>query len=260
MQRIFNKLERYFGSWIVGIMNPDKGLWSVAPSCNQIGYLKAMNARGYHIFMKPEDERRFLLLDDIPENRLKRQKEHDRFKPGRLVVETSPGNFQIWIKAGRNMSNPEKRYWIRYFNADSACDPNFRWGRCPGFRNRKDKYEHDGQYPLSRLIWVDWKYIAKLPKVDIAKEEKAPPKVLVRIKRENRKMTTPIKRSDYDRGGESETDFSYALALLRRGFDIDEIKDRLLSERGDWTHHKGEKRQAAYLERTVKRALEIINA
>jgi hypothetical protein len=36
-----------------------------------------MNARGYHIFMKPEDERRFLLLDDIPEDRLKYQKEQD---------------------------------------------------------------------------------------------------------------------------------------------------------------------------------------
>jgi hypothetical protein len=260
MERIFNKLERYFGSWIVGIMNPDKGLWSVAPSANQIGYLKAMNAGGYHIFMKPEDERRFLLLDDIPQKRLKRQKEHDRFKPGRLVVETSPDNFQVWIKTGRNINNPEKRYWIRYFKADSACDPNFRWGRCPGFRNRKDKYEHDGQYPLSRLIWVDWKDIAKLPKVDIPKEEKTAPKAPVRIKSVNRKMSTPIKRIDYDRGGESETDFSYVLALLRRDFDIDEIKDRLLSERSDWTHHKGEKRQAAYLERTVRRALEIINA
>jgi hypothetical protein len=79
MERIFNKLERYFGSWIVGIMNPDKGLWPVAPSGNKIGYLKAMNAQGYHIFMKPEDERRFLLLDDISEKRLKRQKVHDRF-------------------------------------------------------------------------------------------------------------------------------------------------------------------------------------
>jgi len=260
MERIFNKLESYFGSWIVGIMNPDKGLWSVAPSGNQIGYLKAMNAGGYHIFMKPEDERRFLLLDDVPVKRLKHQKEHDRFRPGRLVVETSPGNFQVWIKAGRKISNPEKRYWIRYLKADSACDPNLRWGRCPGFRNRKNKYEKDGQYPLSRLIWVDWKDIAKIPKVDIPKEEKTLPKALVRIKSVNRKMTTPIKRSDYDRGGESETDFSYVLALLRRGFDIDEIKGRLLSERSDWTHHKGEKRQAAYLERTVRRALEIINA
>jgi len=79
MERIFNKLERYFGSLIVGIMNPAKGLWSVASSGNQIGYLKAMNARGYHIFMKPVDERRVLLLDDIPEKRLKSQKEHDRF-------------------------------------------------------------------------------------------------------------------------------------------------------------------------------------
>ena len=260
MDRIFKKLERYFGAWMIGIMNPDRGLWSVEPSKDRVGYLKAVNAKGCHIFMKPENEDRFLLLDDIADNRLKFQKYHDRYRSGRLVVETSPRNFQVWIKSDRKISNPEKRYWINFFNSDPACDPNQRWGRCPGFRNRKGKYEKDGQYPLSRLIWVDWKDIAKIPKVAIPKAEKTPPKTLARIKSVNRKMTTPIKRSDYDRGGESETDFSYVLALLRRGFDIDEIKGRLLSERSNWTHHKGEKRQAAYLERTVRRALEIINA
>ena len=260
MDRIFKKLDRYFGAWMVGIMNPDQGLWSIEPSMGRVGYLKAMNAKGYHIFIKPEDEDRFLLLDDIPDNRLKFQKYHGRYRSGRLVVETSPHNFQVWIKSDRKISNPEKRYWINFFNSDPACDPNLRWGRCPGFRNRKGKYEKEGQYPLSRLIWVDWKDIAKIPKVDIQKEEKTPPKTLVKIESVNRKMTTLIKRSDYDRGDESETDFSYVLALLRRGFDIDEIKGRLLSERSDWTHHKGEKRQAAYLERAVRRALEIINA
>ena len=62
MERIFQKLDRYFGTWKIGVLNPDGGLWSLWPSVNKIGYLKAMNASGYHIFMKPEDERCFLLL------------------------------------------------------------------------------------------------------------------------------------------------------------------------------------------------------
>jgi hypothetical protein len=44
-----------------------------------------------------------------------------------------------------------------------------------------------------------------------------------------------------------------------RGFGQDEITERLLDERSDWTHHKGERRQNAYIERTIKRAVEIIN-
>jgi hypothetical protein len=239
-------------------MNPDNGLWSLAPSGNQIGYLRAMNARGYHIFMKPEDERRFLLLDDIPEDRLKYQKEQDCFRPGRLVVETSPGNFQVWIRAGRSISNPEKRYWIKFFGADPGCDPNLRWGRCPGFRNRKDKYEQDGHYPLSRLIWVDWQKVAHIPKITLPKKPLCLKIPKVRVKRQNRPVK-PIQRGNYERGDNSATDFAYVLALLRQGLDPDVISERLLQEREDWTHHKGQRRQADYLQRTIMRATEIIN-
>ena len=258
MERIFKKLDRYFGFWKIGVLNPDNGLWSLTPSSNKIGYLRAMNTRGYHIFMKPEDERRFLLLDDIPEDRLNYQKEQDRFKPGRLVVETSPGNFQVWVKAGRSISNPEKRYWIRYFNSDTACDPNSRWGRCPGFRNRKDKYEQDGHYPLSRLIWVDWQKVAQIPKITLPKKPVCLQIAKVCVKKHNRSGKY-VQRCDYERGDDSTTDFAYVLALLRQGVDPEAITERLLHEREDWTHHKGERRQTAYLKRTIRKAVDIIN-
>ena len=33
-------------------------------------------------------------------------------------------------------------------------------GRCPGFRNRKALYRIiQNQYPLSKLVWVDWRYL-----------------------------------------------------------------------------------------------------
>ena len=258
MERIFRKLEQYFGTWKIGILNPDRGLWSLLPSVNKLGYLRAMNASGYHIFMKPEDESRFLLLDDIPKNKLLHQKELKRFKPGRLVVETSPGNFQVWIKALRSISNPEKRYWIRFFRADPACDPNLRWGRCPGFRNCKSKYGKKGRFPLSRLIWVDWEKVAQVPKVNLP--EKTVDRRPIRVKAIKQCLSgNPIMRTDYDRGDESATDFAYALALLRRGMNPEVVADRLLQERKDWTHHNGQRRQAAYLQRTIRRAVETIS-
>jgi hypothetical protein len=258
MERIFRKLDRYFGAWKIGVLNPDRGLWSLSPAVNKLGYLKAMNTGGYHIFMKPEVESRFLLLDDIPGNRLLHQKESKRFKPGRLVVETSPGNFQVWIKASRCIGNPEKRYWIRYFHADTACDPNLRWGRCPGFRNCKPKYAEKGRFPLSRLVWVDWRNVAQIPKVTLPK--KTVDRQPIKVKEIKQRLSgNSIMRTDYDRGDESATDFAFALALLRRGTDPQVIADRLLQERKDWTHHKGQRRQAAYLQRTIRRAVEIIN-
>ena len=229
--------------------------------------MRAMNARGYHIYMKPADEGRFLLLDDICGKALIHQQDQGRCRSGRLVVETSPENFQVWIKAYRNLSNPEKRYWIRQFNSDPACDPKLRWGRCPGFFNRKAKYRNNkGRYPLSRLIWVDWNTVARIPRVTLAKASDSPegrktqsiePPGIKLSKNSGRRG--PICRKDYDRGDESATDFAYVLALLRRGVEPDDIIARLLCERTDWTHHNGERRQSAYLERTVKKALEMIS-
>ena len=258
MQRIFHKLRRYFGAFEIGIMNPDGGLWSVAPSLDSFGYIKAMNRQGLHIFMRPENEGCFLMLDDIPRRELPAQQNGTGYRPGRLVVETSPDNFQVWIKAHRKLSNPEKRYWINYFNSDPACDPNLRWGRCPGFRNRKDKYCEKGRYPLSRLIWVDWQNVAEVPTVNLPDETDRPKKIAVPTAKK-RKSSGPVKRSDYARDDASATDFAYVLALLRRSFDDDEIIQRLLSERTDWENHKGERRQSAYLRRTLNRAKEIIN-
>lgn len=55
MEIIFQKLARYFDNlWHLGILDPRKGLWTVHPSQGRIPYLKAKNARGCHIFMKPE--------------------------------------------------------------------------------------------------------------------------------------------------------------------------------------------------------------
>ncbi len=260
METIYRKLSRYFGGWQIGVMNPDRGLWKVAPSPGAIGYLRAMNVKGYHIFIKPVDEGCFLLLDDICGKALKHQRDRGRYRSGRLVVETSPGNFQVWIKASRSLSNPEKRHWIKQFKSDPACDPNCRWGRCPGFFNRKEKYrKKDGRYPLSRLIWVDWRNAAEIPKVKLPKEFDPPRIQTSRITTVSNGKRGPIQRGDYDRGDESATDFAYVLALLRRGFEPDDIVSRLLTERTDWTHHRGERRQNAYLERTIRKATQIIN-
>jgi len=83
-----------------------------------------------------------------------------------MVVETSPYNYQVWILSNRFLSIAEKRYWLKKLCNDPGAGPNNRWGRCPGFRNRKQKHKDSkGGYPLAKLIWVDWKNKALIPQV-----------------------------------------------------------------------------------------------
>jgi hypothetical protein len=254
MEKIFEKLGRYFGEWKIGILNPNGGMWDVSPTREAINYLKAQNATGHHIFIKPISEEPFLLVDDISPEGLLAHKISGTWRPGRLIVETSPANFQIWIKSNRPLTLSEKRFWLKRFHSDPGCDPNSRWGRCPGFRNRKEKYEVGGKYPLSKLIWIDFKKEVLVPIVELPKEPLS--------RTWTRKVKPPLKgslkRSDYERGDASATDFAYALALLRYGFTEEDIAERIICERDNWDNHKGDRRKLTYIKRTINRAKNVI--
>jgi len=67
-----------------------------------------------------------------------------------------------------------------------------------------------------------------------------------------------ISHSDYEKGDESKTDFSYALALVRRKYPQSNIRNRLLAERTNWKNHKGIHRKNAYITRTIEKAIAIV--
>lgn len=248
MEKIFQKVNYYFvGKWHFAVLDIDKGRWIKSANLSNIPYLKSQNAGGRHILIQPLPKvfGYYFFADDLNwEDIIEHHKSSgDTWKPGRMVVETSPDNFQVWIHSSRYLTVEEKRYWLAKMNSDPGADPNNRWGRCPGFRNRKEKYRDDkGDYPLSKLIWVDWKH-----QVDI-------PDVFSRISGGNLKNNAPVCRSAYDKGNESQTDMSYALALIYRGYGDAEIENLLRSERTQWNNHLGANRQKAYLERTIRKA------
>ena len=194
-----------------------------------------------------------MLADDLNLASISRHK----IKPGRMIIETSPGNYQVWIHSSRPLTLGEKYYWLDKLGSDPGATPKCRFGRCPGFRNRKLKYVKLG-YPLAKLIWIDSKYTANIPKQDLIFNMKNLNSL--QPLEEGCRNTKNIYREFYQRGNESSTDFAYALALARRGYDEHAIKNRILSERSDWKNHKGEKRKSYYLNRTVKRALQIVKS
>lgn len=257
MEKILRKIGYYFDSgWRFAVLDIEKGRWIVDPAPSVIGYLKAENANGRHILMQPADESRYLLADDLCWERICRQHRYASgiWKPGRMIVETSPHNYQVWIHSQTQLSLIEKRYWLKRLGSDPGADPNSRWGRCPGFRNRKDKHRSNcGKHPLAKLIWVDWTSEAQIPYTTIEAPSPDTPFSHQPLRgvvcRKNK-----IGRSDYDRGNESATDFSYALALARRGHDEDQIRSRMLRERTNWDNHRGGGRIDLYLDRTIRKA------
>ena len=143
MESIFKKLSRYFyPKWHVAVLDMHIGRWVVEPRPSNIAYLKAENAHGRHILIQPHSTIApyYLLVDDICWSLIQQQHQHKdgRWKPGRMLVQTSNNNYQLWIHSRRPLSLNQKRYWLKKLNSDPGADPKNRWGRCPGFRNRKD--------------------------------------------------------------------------------------------------------------------------
>jgi RepB DNA-primase from phage plasmid len=262
MERLFRKLGRYFlGGWRLAVLDLQKGRWIVQATASNIHYLKAENANGRHILMQPMDASRYLLVDDLNRALLCRHHRHadGTWKPGRMVIETSPRNYQVWIHSQRPLSLMEKRYWLKKLMNDPGADPNNRWGRCPGFRNRKDKHRSAcGRYPLARLIWIDWMTQAQIPQILLEPPVHSKPFSHQPQRGGVCRHTKELSRSDFDRGNESATDFSYALALARGGHTEDQIRSRILSERACWKNHQGQRKIHQYLDRTIRRAKTIV--
>lgn len=265
MEKIFYKIDRFFDShYNLAVLDMNAGKrWIVKPKASHIAYLKAENRQGKHILIQPVVQSCYLMADDITAQLLCH---HHKFsngtwKPGRMIVETSPDNYQVWIHASRHLDLDEKRYWLKKMKSDPGADPYNRWGRCPGFRNRKKKYfDASGGYPLARLIWIDWRRQANIPKIII-------PMAKLKIS-----TLSPlplgggvchsfkIYRHQYNLDDESATDFAYAMALFRRGASENDVRNRLLEQRSDWKNHAGIKRKEAYLKRTIHRAKLLIDS
>src|SRR6185312_9000621 len=95
------------------------------------------------------------LVDDFAANAVKRMKAMG-FSPA-VVVETSPGNFQAWLKhprqLPRELSTLAARKLAEDFGGDRGAADWRHFGRLSGLTNRKPKYlSETGLFPYVRLI------------------------------------------------------------------------------------------------------------
>ncbi len=118
-------------------------------------FLKHRNANGAHIYIRPTGESPYTLLDDLTAASLPRLITGG-YAPA-AVVETSPGSFQAWLRHTQPLSKElgtlAAKTLAEQFGADHSAADWRRFGRAPGFTNRKPQHRNpQGQYPFARLV------------------------------------------------------------------------------------------------------------
>ena len=121
---------------------------------SRLSLLKAHNARGAHIYIRPAGEHRFSVLDDLNSDSVA-QLTGDGLEPC-AVVETSLGNFQAWLKHDDVYPAPLSTFVAQTLAKRYSADPSAadwrRFGRLPGFTNCKPKYrKSNGLHPYVLL-------------------------------------------------------------------------------------------------------------
>ena len=120
-----------------------------------ISRFRRENAHGAHIFVRPHGAHALSLVDDVSADAIASMKESG-FQPA-VVVETSPGNFQVWVNHGRVLSDHAfsthaAKELARRFGGDSSSADWRHFGRLAGFTNQKPKRRlSHGLQPFVRL-------------------------------------------------------------------------------------------------------------
>ena len=164
MDRTQNAVERMLGAldapaYDIGVLSgrgmlPGLANLSAEEILARIPLLKAHNARGAHIYIRPTGEHRYTVFDDLQANAVQRLSA-DGYEPC-AVVETSRGNFQAWLKHGDVYPAAVSTFVAQTLAQRYGADPNAadwrRFGRLPGFTNCKPKYrQENGLFPYVLL-------------------------------------------------------------------------------------------------------------
>jgi len=126
--------------------------WSADQVRENVNWLKRMNAQANDIYIRPskQEQHGLVMVDDLKKESLTQMKNAGH-KPA-LVVETSPQNFQAWVKLPPTPDELRKetaRELARTYGGDPMSADARHYGRLSGFTNQKKKYRDAfGQQPF----------------------------------------------------------------------------------------------------------------
>ena len=147
-------------SYEVGVLDPVKDhmlqrTFPAAQVVKSLSWLKSMNSQGRHVYIRPKGSQGLVLVDDLTQGALNTMKA-DGFAPA-VIVETSPLNFQAWIRLSETpleekLATACARLLAQQYDGDPASADWRHYGRLAGFTNRKPEYGGaGGRYPFVKL-------------------------------------------------------------------------------------------------------------
>lgn len=230
-------------------------------------YLKYRNANGAHIFIRPTGESAYTLLDDLNRATLD-QLEAEGYAPA-AVVETSPGSFQAWLRHERPLSRElgtlAAKTLTEQFGADRSAADWRRFGRAPGFTNRKPQHcDRQGLYPFARLhshtgqpFAAAVTFHARIAALQRTVEEE---RAAIRHSFASRppRFLTPVSLSRFRTsqryvGRPAAADMAFCIAACSQGWAVSEIAAEL--SRNYLSSDTDRSREDSYINRTITKAL-----
>ena len=265
----------------VGLYKADAGtteasmiprVWDVQTILKSVPWLRHQNCAGRNIYIRPKGEHDLSLVDDLTKDALSSMKETG-FNAA-LVVETSPGNYQAWLKhpeqLSKEVSTAAARKLAETFGGDLGAADWRHFGRLAGFTNRKAKYvDHStGLYPFVRLIeagggvYPEAERFLTGVKDEVERQLAEKERLREQITKVASALPKDLKtidgfRADARYGGDgNRIDLAYAVYALSHGASAVEVAAMIRSR--DLSHKGNERRQNEYVERTIKKALATI--
>jgi hypothetical protein len=242
--------------------------WSIKNLLNSFSWLKFQNLNGRNVYIRPKGEHDLSLIDDLTAATVSEMKKSG-FQPA-VVIETSPGNFQAWLKhpevLPKDLGTATARALAGRFYGDRGAADWRHFGRLAGFTNRKTIHrQNNGLYPFVGLIeatgevYSEARQFIETVKADLEKERSARTR---RVYSHQRFEGSPLKsiesfRSNPVYGGDwTRIDLAYAIYALARGIPESAVGGVIGSR--DLSHKGDEKRQALYIERTLRKAFAVV--
>ena len=245
-------------------------VWNAETTLKSVPWLRHQNVGGRNIYIRPKGEHDLSMVDDLTRDAVSAMKDAG-FNPA-IIVETSPGNFQAWLKhperLSKQLSTGAARELAEKFGGDRGAADWRHFGRLSGFTNRKAKYfdANTGLYPFVHLIEATG---SLYPEAD---------RFLAGVKRELERRNAEREqlrtgcldhgrtillqdlksidafRADGRYGGDgTRVDLAYAVYALSHGISKDEVDSAIRSR--DLSHKGNARRQDDYVARTIKKAL-----
>jgi hypothetical protein len=228
--------------------------------------LQLENDDGRHIYIRPKGEHNLSLIDDLTADAVGAMK-REGFHPA-LVVETSPSNFQTWLKhpepLGKELSTATARALAEKFGGDAGAADWRHFGRMAGFENGKRKYQDvtTGSFPVVRIIEAEGYVYPRADEFLAIVRARLEERQMVHERFRQQTYAPPVDRrlktiesfrSDLRYAGDgNRIDMAYAVYALSHGASQQEVADAIRSR--DLSKKGAEHRQQDYVERTIRKA------